>query len=238
MTPPTSSSPKARQAWLRSFVKTPVWRPKKLSLTWRMACVEVAEREGDDERGERLVRADLGGDRRVGEDRRGEERAVGLAAEEELAAEGDRLVDPALGPAGGGTVDHRPDVGRGVERIADLEGLRALDEAGHERVPDPLVDEHPLDADADLAGVGEGADEAAPDGPVEVGRLVDDDPGVAAELEDDLLLAGPLLHPPADRGAAGEAEELEPRIRHHPVAELAAHRQDADRAGRARRPPR
>ena len=69
-------------------------------------------------------------------------------------------------------------------------------------VPDVLVDEHPLDADADLAGVGEGADEAPPDRPVEVGGPVDDDAGVAAELEDDLLLAGALLHPPADRRAS------------------------------------
>ena len=72
-----------------------------------------------------------------------------------------------------------------------------------------LVDEHPLDADADLAGVGERADEHAPDRPVEVGGLVDDHAGVAAELEDDLLLAGPLLHPPADRRAAGERQQLE-----------------------------
>ena len=64
-----------------------------------------------------------------------------------------------------------------------------------------LVDERALDADAHLAGIGETADEDPLHGPVEVGSLVDDDPGVAAELEHDLLLAGPLLHPPAD--AAG-----------------------------------
>ena len=45
------------------------------------------------------------------------------------------------------------------------------------------------------------ADEAALDRPVEVGGLVDDHAGVAAELEHDLLLAGALLHPPADRRA-------------------------------------
>ena len=66
-------------------------------------------------------------------------------------------------------VDHRADVGRRIERVADLEVADALDEPLHERVPDRLVDEHPLDADADLAGVGEGADEDPPDGPVEVG---------------------------------------------------------------------
>ena len=35
--------------------------------------------------------------------------------------------------------------------------------------------------------------------------LVHDDAGIAAELEDDLLLAGALLHPPADGRAAREA---------------------------------
>ena len=105
-------------------------------------------------------------------------------------------------------------------------------------VPDLLVDEHPLDADADLAGIRERADQDALDRPVEVGRLVDDDAGIAAELEDDLLLAGPLLHPPADRWAAGEREQLEALVGDHPIAELAGHRQDATRSPPARRPPR
>ena len=34
-----------------------------------------------------------------------------------------------------------------------------------------LVDEHPLDADADLAGIGEGADQGPLDRPVEIGGL-------------------------------------------------------------------
>ena len=104
-----------------------------------------------------------------------------------------------------------------------------------ERVPDVLVDERPLDADADLARVREAADEAALDRPVEVGGLVDDDAGVAAELEDDLLLAGPVLHPPADRRRPGEGQQLEARVRDHPVAELAGHRQDRTRSPPARR---
>src|SRR3972149_5112485 len=67
--------------------------------------------------------------------------------------------------------------------------------------------------------------------PVEVGAVVDDDPGVAAQLEHDLLLARALLHAPADGRAAGEGEQLEARVGHHPVAQLAAPGQDADRAG-------
>jgi len=64
------------------------------------------------------------------------------------------------------------------------------------------------------------------------GVAVDDDAGVPAELEDDLLLPGAFLHPPPDRRAAGERQELEAIVGHHPVTELAGHRQDADRAGR------
>ncbi len=94
------------------------------------------------------------------------------------------------------------------------------------------MDEHALDADADLAGVGEGADEDALDGPVEVRRAVDDDGSVAAQLQDDVLLARAGLHPPADGRAAGERQQLEAVVGDHPVAELAAHGQDAHRARR------
>src|SRR5439155_22477367 len=113
------------------------------------------------------------------------------------------LVDPSLGSAGRLGVDHRTDVGLAVEGIADFQPPGYFDELRHERLPDVVVDEHSLDADADLSGVGKRADEDPLDGPVEVRRLVDDHPGVAAELEADPLLAGPLLHPPADRRAAG-----------------------------------
>ena len=193
--------------------------------------VEVAEREGDDERRERFVRTDLGGERHLGQDRRREVGAIGLASQKQLATERDRLVDPALGPAGRRRIDHRTEVRRRIERIAHLEQACAGDELVHECVPDVLVDEHPLDADADLAGVGEGTDEAAPHRPVEVGRLVDDDPGVATELQHDLLLAGALLHPPADRWRSGEGEQLEARVGDHPVPELACHRQNRDGTG-------
>ena len=44
---------------------------------------------------------------------------------------------------------------------------------------------------------------------VEIGVLVDDHAGVAAELEHDLLHAGAPLHVPADVGRAGEAQQLE-----------------------------
>src|SRR4051812_7688633 len=115
--------------------------------------VEVGERERDDERSEGLVRADLRLDGHVGEDGRSAEVAVSPTTEEDLAAERDRLLDPALRPRGCLVVDHRPDVGVRIERIANREALRTLHQATEELVPDRFVDEHPLDADADLTGV-------------------------------------------------------------------------------------
>jgi hypothetical protein len=41
---------------------------------------------------------------------------------------------------------------------------------------------------------------------------VDDQRGVAAQLEDDALAAGLALELPADRGAAREGDELEPVV--------------------------
>ena len=118
MTPPTSSS-RERPPGAGQVVREDTGlQPEDRVVDPRDRVVEVAERERDDERREGLVRADLGGERHVGQDRRREERAVGRAAEQELAAERDGLVDPALGPARGGRVDHRPDVGRRVERVA------------------------------------------------------------------------------------------------------------------------
>src|SRR3972149_6371970 len=118
--PPTSSSPKARQAFARSFVKTPVWSPKALSFTWRIASP--------------------------------------------------KSVNPKTTTSG---------------------------------------------ADADLARVGERPHEDPLHGPVDVRGPVHDHRGVAAELQDDLLLAGPLLHAPADGRAAGKRQDLEANVGHH-----------------------
>ena len=75
-----------------------------------------------------------------------------------------------------------------------------------------LVDEDPLDADAALAGLVERAEDDPVRRVLEVGVLVDDAGGVAAELEHDLLLARPGLERPAHLGRAGEGEQLEPRV--------------------------
>ena len=51
-----------------------------------------------------------------------------------------------------------------------LSAAAPAEELVHELVPDVLVDERPLDADADLARIGEAADEVPLDGPVDVRR--------------------------------------------------------------------
>ena len=141
-------------------MKTPVWSPNNESLTWRDRVVEVAEREGHDERRERLVRADLGGRPacRSGSSAR-------RTCRRPCRRGGPcRRARPPRRPSAGSARrrPRRPSArGRSAGRAGSpsLSACGALDELGHERVPDVLVDEHPLDADADLAGVRERADE-------------------------------------------------------------------------------
>ena len=75
-------------------------------------------------------------------------------------------------------------------------------------VVDPVLHEDPVRRDARLAAVPELADQRAGDGRVEVGVVEDDERGVAAELERDLLhLLRALRHQELpDLGRAGEAE--------------------------------
>ena len=68
----------------------------------------------------------------VGEHRRPPHRALALAAGEHGRARGARLVEPLADPVGVRRVDHRADVGRLVERVADDERLDAADELGGE----------------------------------------------------------------------------------------------------------
>ena len=69
------------------------------------------------------------------------------------------------------------------------------------------------------------------DGVVEVGVGVDDAGRVAAEFEDDFLLAGAGLQVPADRGRAGEAQQLEPFVGREQVGAFAVAGQNRKRPG-------
>ena len=76
-----------------------------------------------------------------------------------------------------------------------------------------------------MARLVEGAEADALDNLLERQRRlvpgVDNARGIAAELEDHLLLAAPRLHVPAHRGRAREREELETLVAHEDVADLA-----------------
>ena len=113
-----------------------------------------------------------------------EHRAVALAAAEERRAGGRRRARSSrraapprfseiIGPMKVSSSRGSPDLQR---RVAATSSSLKL-------VVDALVDEDALHADAALAGLVEGADDDAVDGVVDVGVLVDDAGGVAAELE-------------------------------------------------------
>ena len=124
----------------------------------------------------------------TGEHGRGDEAtrvAVELAraAGEPVGAGGEGVVDELgdeVGLLGG---DHRPDLGRPLERVADGEPLGLADDALEEAVGDLLDDVDALDPRAGLPGVGEAAPDRAGDGVGEVGVGADDLRVLAAELE-------------------------------------------------------
>ena len=205
MIPPTSSSSWASSVWSSDAVKTPHWRPKRLSLIAASASANESTAKrlttGAKASSEQIIASR----RHVDEHRRRVPAAVRLAGDEGAGAVADRIGHPSVRALDRLLVHHRPELGVGIQRIADLHALDALDEAARELVVDRAHDVDALDADAHLPGVGERAVHEALDRPVEVGGLVDDRPGIAAELEDDLLLAGLGLHLPADARRAGEA---------------------------------
>ncbi len=239
ITPPTSSSLNARQAPARSLVKTPVWSPNMLSLTWAMASSIVRNGAATTSGANASFEHTWARRRDVGQDRRREERPVRPTAGEDRATERDRLVDPALRARR--LRSRRPSGPTSVAGSSGSPSLRAFAPSTNRAMNASqtsswmnarwtLMHTWPAYAKPPI--------EDPLDRPVEVRGLVDDDPGIAAELEHDLLLAGALLHPPADARAAGEGEQLEPLVGDHPVTELTGHRQDADAAPRARPRPR
>ena len=96
----------------------------------------------------------------------------------------------------------------GIERIAGLHRLHARGEPLHERVVDVGVDDHPLGADAGLAGVLDARLDRLLRRRVEIGGRHDDERVRAAKLEHHLLerLAGRLGDRPPGALAAGEGD--------------------------------
>src|ERR1019366_10085504 len=100
------------------------------------------------------------------------------------------FVEPGLDARGRHFVYHGTDVGVLGERIAGLQALRTADELADEGVVHALVHVHALHGDAGLSGVREAAPRDAFGGVREVGVVMDDDAGVAAELQRDALAPG------------------------------------------------
>ena len=95
-----------------------------------------------------------------------------------------------------------------VEARPEPHRLDARDEPRDEPVVDLVGDEHPLDRDAQLAGVGEAGAHRPLGGPVDVGVAEHQDRVLAAELERaaDQPLGALLGDELAGRGGAGEAD--------------------------------
>jgi hypothetical protein len=168
-TPPTSSSSSARQALASSLVMTPRLQPETRGVRALDRLVEPGEARHHDYRRKRFLAADLGLDRHVGEHRRREGLAPRQPAHEHLSDEGERGVDPALRAPCSEGIDDRPKLGRRVERVTHAQCGGAGGETVKELLRDRLVQQQPLDADAQLAGELEGAGEAARCGPIDVG---------------------------------------------------------------------
>ncbi len=72
-----------------------------------------------------------------------------------------------------------------------------------------MLDQNALHGNASLPGVGESSGDAAVGGVGEIGIAVHDDTGVAPEFEHDFFLSRQCSDGPADRRAAGKADELD-----------------------------
>ena len=181
-----------------------------------MRVVEVGVAEDRQHRAEHLLGDEPRVVARLGDDRGLEEAALvvaaGAAADEQLAAVGDAVLD--LGEELVARVA-RVDRAHPQPRLLGLDGPvarlvapDALDELADEVVVHRLVHEDALAAEAGLAGVPVAADDDRLDGGVDVGVLADDHRVRAAELERDALQhrAGDRHHVAADLGRAGEGD--------------------------------
>ena len=165
----------------------------------------------------------LAGDLHVGGDVRehgGLDQPVLLAAGEHGRAARPGLLDPGDDPLLRVGVDHRPDVGLLVRRVADLERLDLGDEARDEVVVGGAADVDPLHGDAALPGEGEGVAGELRRGLLDVGVRLDEDRGRVPELERDLLPGRPLAQAPADVARARERDHPDALVLDQDVADL------------------
>ena len=195
-----------------SRVKTPAWSPKSESSTAATASRKSSYAKTVTSGANASVRAHVHLRRCVDDDGRFEEGAVPTSAGEDSRASLDGLADEPLGPLGGTDRDHRDDVGRLIGRGPTPERPDAVGQLADEVVEDRPVHVHALDADAGLPGEPERTGRYPARGVGDVRILVDDRPGVAAELERDLLAPRQALQVPADLRRARERQLGDPLV--------------------------
>ena len=120
--------------------------------------LEVRIRLDDDDGRERLLHPQVALVVAAGDDRGVVHLAVPLAAGEHLAALGDRVVHPPLDAHGVALGDQRADEGVRLQWVPLLEQFRLLDQRAHDGVVVVLAHQQPLQVDARLPRLVEGAE--------------------------------------------------------------------------------
>ncbi len=164
----------------------------------------------------RLVRHEIDRDRR-------QQRALAAGIVEHLGALLGGLVDAVLEGPRGLLMHHGAEVGRGVHRVAELDGLGLGQHLLDEPVGHALLHEDALHRRAALAGIAGGAGDGEFGRLVEVavGEIVEDDQRIiAAEFERGALVAGLARDDLADAHAAGEGDDVDVVVGHHLVADV------------------
>ena len=194
-----------------SRLKTADESPYSVSLATRIASSSPLDAHDRLHRAERFLVVDAHLRRDAVDDGRLDDRAVALAAGDDLGALGLRVGDQFVHALGRRETDERAEHDMAA-RIAGGQRRGALGELGDEGVGDRLVDDQPLGRHADLALVGEGAEHRRVDRGVEVGVGEHEQRRLAAEFEQHRLQVlgaelGDLL---ADPRRAGEVDPLAP----------------------------
>ncbi|MNF81711.1 hypothetical protein D3C84_639970 [compost metagenome] len=169
----------------------------------------TAEAEHRRQRTEGLLAGHLHLQAQVGQHRRLEEavaEGMPFAATEQARTFAQGILHMVFDLGHRALVDQRAQVDVDGEAIANLELADAFGEAADKGLIDAVLHQKAIDADAGLPGVAVLGDQRALDRAFEIGVVEDDEGGVAAEFQGDLLQGlGALGHEQlADRGGAGE----------------------------------
>ena len=184
--------------------------------------VDAVDRDDGDDRAEGLLGVEAHRRRHARQHGGRVAEAVGRASAEHRGAVPARVLDEIGDALDRRRVDHRPDLGRRLTRIADDQSGGAIGQPGAEVVGHRAVDDDALGRHADLALVEERAEVRRRGGLVEVGVVEHHHRRLAAELEQHALevLARLLGDDPPHAGRAGEVDPPDQRMRDQLVDDL------------------